>query len=170
MPVRERKNREIEVEPLRAQVRRGRRGAKNQFMPQNRWAALTGALIIIFAAVGVYFVGSTVYRFAVERAHSATQAELDRYAEKIKPLTMFDPPTFESPQKLDNELMLKVSVWLALSRLENPRYDELGAVLLPGSEVRAAAAELFGPGVFPELTGFQLSGASVDYEPIGAAY
>ena len=139
-------------------------------MPQNRWAAFLGALILLLAGAGLYFIVSSVAGVYVQTANRATQTELDRYCELIKPLVMFDPPAFDSPAQLENRTILCASAWLALSRLEHLQTDELNYTLLPGAEVRAAAVELFGPGTRPDLDPLFFGETPRYYNSVSAAY
>ena len=94
------------------------------------------------------------------------------YEDFISPIVMMDPIPFEDVNEADNTFVLEASVWAALSgpNRANYRYDEMGLLLLPASDVDVASVKLFGPDVDIEHASFEDMDGTYLYDPEIAAY
>lgn len=110
-------------------------------------AAPLGAAILILAVIGAVFLISSVWK-AVDRAldNSSQKTELE---ELLYPVLMFDPIPFESVDTADPVTLLQSSIWAAVLSDTGDKYSiELGETLVvPTTDVNAAAVRLFGPDV-----------------------
>lgn len=94
------------------------------------------------------------------------------YEEFISPVVMMDPIPFEDVNDADKAFVLEASVWSALSgsNRANYRYDDMGLLLLPASDVDVASVKLFGPDVDIEHASFEDMDGTYLYDPDIGAY
>ncbi len=112
----------------------------------HKYAATVGAVLIGLAVLGAIFLFSILVNLGMRILDNTSQKEAFEW--KIYPLLMFDPSTFDDPKQLDEEFVLKTSLWAAL--LENKtkyNYDEYGYLLVPASDLDVAAKSLFGDSI-----------------------
>lgn len=116
-----------------------------QKQPKRKFAASIGGLFILLALVGAIAV---VY-FSVQLTtgmldNRRQKAELEKV---LTPIVMFDPLPFKDPATIDNRLLLSYSMWTVLSddkALSYSRSEENFTLLVPASDLEAAAYRLFG--------------------------
>lgn len=119
----------------------------------HKYAATIGAVLIALALVGTLSVCSILFNLGARILDNTGQKEAFEW--KIYPLLMFDPATFDDPKQLDEEFVLKTSLWATL--LENKtkyNYDEFGYLLVPASDLDVAAKSLYGSGITLEHKSF----------------
>lgn len=112
---------------------------------RRKYGIFVGAIVLLFALVGVGFlatvVGQGIYRVVTD------DSQLRAWDEFLAPVVMQDPEPFETAADADPEMLLKSSVWRAVT--ENgetyTEYDELGRTMVPLVDVTDACHALFGP-------------------------
>lgn len=117
---------------------------------------------------------AAVVIFAVRTVSDLVSGDDTRkeYESFISPIVMMDPIPFEDINDADPSFVLEAAVWSALagSNRENYRYDDMGLLLLPSSDVDVAAAKLFGPDVRLEHMSFEDLDGTYLYDPEITAY
>ncbi len=119
----------------------------------HKYAATVGAVLIALAVIGTISLCSGLINLGARVLDNTRQKEAFEW--KIYPLLMFDPATFDEPKQLDEEFLLKTSLWATL--LENKTkysYDEYGYLLVPASDLDVAAKSLYGSGITLEHKSF----------------
>lgn len=110
-----------------------------------RYGIGAGALVMVLAFVGLSFlvwtVGRQIYRTATD------DSQLRAYDTFLAPIVMQDPEPFESPAEADTEMVMKASLWRAVTQngAEYNTYDDEGRTLVPLGDVVDACHALFGP-------------------------
>ena len=110
---------------------------------KHKYAATVGAVLIGLAIVGALSLFNALFSLGASVLDNTRQKEAFEW--KIYPLLMLDPATFEDPNQLDKEVILKSALWSTL--LENRTkysYDENGMLLVPASDLDVAAKSLYG--------------------------
>ena len=113
---------------------------------KHKYAATIGAVLIALAVIGTISVCSMLINFGARILDNTRQKEAFEW--KVYPLLMFDPAAFENPNQLEEKFILKTALWSTL--LENRtkyKYDEMGMLLVPASDLDVAAKSLYGDGV-----------------------
>ena len=120
---------------------------KNHPHAMNRLAALVGALILLFAAVGLVTTVVLTGNWIVAVAEN--QTEKDKFANFIYPLVMQDPPAFENVSKLKSSTILAAGAWNFIINADTSNYekDEFGFMTVPQSDLEVYATKLFGEGL-----------------------
>lgn len=112
---------------------------------KRKYGVAIGAVVMIFALVGVCFlvgtIGNTIYRAATD------DSKLRSYDTFLSAVVMQDPQPFESPAKANEGMVLQASLWraLTLNGTQYTSYDDAGRTLVPLADVVDACHELFGP-------------------------
>ena len=110
-----------------------------------RYGIGMGALIMVLAFVGlsviVWGVGQQIYRAVTD------DSQLRAYDTFLSPVVMQDPEPFESPKEADAEMIMKASLWRAVTQngAQYNSYDDQGRTLVPLGDVVDACHALFGP-------------------------
>lgn len=110
-----------------------------------RYGIGAGALVMVLAFVGLSFlvwtVGRQIYRTATD------DSQLRAYDTFLASIVMQDPEPFESPAEADTEMVMKASLWRAVTQngAEYNTYDDEGRTLVPLGDVVDACHTLFGP-------------------------
>lgn len=110
-----------------------------------RYGIGVGALIMVLAFVGlsviVWGVGQRIYRAVTD------DSPLRAYDTFLSPIVMQDPEPFESPKEADAEMVMKASLWRAVTQngAQYNSYDDQGRTLVPLGDVVDACHALFGP-------------------------
>ena len=111
---------------------------------RRRYGIFVGTLVLLLALVGVGFLvslaGQSIYRSVTD------DSQLRAWDEFIAPVVMLDPEPFETTADADPEMILRASVWRAVTvGAENyTEYDELGRTIVPLADVTDACHVLFG--------------------------
>ena len=117
---------------------------------RRRVAAPIGGIFVILALVGAVTVIVTSLDLTARVLDNAsTRTELENI---IRPVMMFDPVPFESPQDISPQNLLLYSTWATLTseRRFSYVYDSTGHLRIPASDLNVAAAELFGSDIVLE--------------------
>ncbi len=132
---------------------------------------VVGALVLIFALVGVFSVFAFVYSNIQSSNKEKYNAECRRYETLIRPLAELDPPTFETKASIAPHIVLKSSIFLALKnnegKLEN---DSTGKILLPCDEIEKAAKTLYGEDNKLSFISFDINENFFDYDEYNRSY
>ncbi|WP_101698282.1 hypothetical protein [Clostridium minihomine] len=110
-----------------------------------RYGIGMGALVMVLAFVGLAAillgVGRQVYYTVTDDSH------LRAYDTFLSPIVMQDPEPFENAKEADPEMVMKASLWRAVTQngAEYNNYDEEGRTLVPLGDVVDACHALFGP-------------------------
>ena len=129
---------ELEAEDAAAAALQKRHG-------RYRYGIGVGALVIALAFVGiaaiVIGVGRQIYRAATD------DSQLRAYDTFLSAIVMQDPEPFESIGEADEEMIMKASLWRAVTvnGADYNNYDDTGRTLVPLGDVVDACHELFGP-------------------------
>lgn len=110
---------------------------------KHKYAATVGAVLIALAVLGTISLCSILIKLGARVLDDTGRKEAFEW--KIYPLLMLDPATFEDPNQLDKEVILKSALWSTL--LENRTkydYDKNGMLLVPASDLDVAAKKLYG--------------------------
>ncbi|MBQ2691024.1 MAG: hypothetical protein IJF53_02595 [Clostridia bacterium] len=139
---------------------------KNRRKIASKLGLICYILMLIGLIAVVYFTVNSV-RKMFDRDDGREQ-----YEEFISPVVMMDPIPFEDVNEADKTFVLESSVWSALSgpNRANYRYDDMGLLLLPASDVDVASVRLFGPDVDIEHASFEDMDGTYLYDPEIAAY
>lgn len=111
---------------------------------RRRYGIFMGALVLLFALVGVGFLvtmaGQGIYRVVTD------DSQLRAWDEFLAPVVMQDPEPFESAADADPEMLLRASIWRTVTvNAENyTEYDELGRTMVPLADVIDSCHVLFG--------------------------
>ena len=112
---------------------------------KHKYGIAVGALVMIFALVGVCFlvgtVGGKIYSAATD------DSKLRAYDTFLSAIVMQDPNPFESAATADDGMVLQASLWRAVTQngSQYTSYDDAGRTLVPLADVVDACHELFGP-------------------------
>lgn len=114
---------------------------------KRRHAAPIGGIFVVLALIGIIAVIISSLRL--------TERVLDNSGEKamledvIRPVVMFNPVPFESPEGIEMTNLLLYSMWATLTseRAKNYTYNENQELLVPASDLDVACASLFGSGI-----------------------
>ena len=129
--------------------------------------AVTALLLMVIGLVAVVLWASGLVRGLLENT-----AEREEYAAFIRPVVMMDPIPFDDVTKADPAFVREAALWAALTdpKRETYAYDDLGLLLLPGTDVSVAATRLFGPNAAVEHASFDDIDGTYLYDPEIAAY
>jgi hypothetical protein len=143
---------------------------KNHTRAKNRLAALLGALILLFAAIGLVTTVVLAGKWIVAVAEN--QNEKDQFSNFIYPLVMQDPPAFESVSKLKPSTILAAGAWNFIINADTSKYekDEFGFMTVPQSDIEVYATKLFGVGLTFEHQSIGDSEFSFTYNPEDGTY
>ena len=114
---------------------------------RHRSMVTIGVSVFLLAVVGAFTIISLCFNLTgMVLDNTAQKRKLEHF---IRPVIMFDPLTFESPETADPLMLLRSSVWSALisKGRDGLAKDDVSNVILPKSDVDVQAAKLFGSGV-----------------------
>lgn len=120
---------------------------------KHKYVATVGAVLIALALIGTLSLVSVLINLGARIIDNSSMKE--DFEWKIYALLMLDPATFDDPNQLDSEFLLKTSLWANL--LENRTkysYNEQMMLLVPASDLDVAAKSLFGSSVTLEHRSF----------------
>jgi len=114
---------------------------------KRRYAAPIGGLFFVLAFIGVatlVFSSISLTTRVLDNAREKTKIE-----DIIRPVLMFDPVPFENPADIDSTQILYFCMWHALMdpKKTNYSFNETQEMIIPASDLDAAAATLFGSDV-----------------------
>lgn len=137
---------------------------------RRRIAPFIGAAFIVFAVIGAFSVGMSLFRNVSGLFDESDK--LERYERFISPVVMIDPAPFTTVENLDDDALLQSSLWAALTGENRSAYtyDENGLLLVPSSDVNVAATKLYGPGTHIVHRSFDDTDASYLFDPEISAY
>ncbi len=111
---------------------------------KRRVRKMVGAVFLILAILGVYFLVST----GIEKVKIALDDtdEREYYANIYSSLVSLDPVEFDSIEKANQDMLLEAAIWTTLSNEDNTKYErnEYEAILLPSIEVDRYINKMYG--------------------------
>lgn len=112
-----------------------------------------GAVVALLALIGLVTLLSGCVQLGRRLLDNSRQKE--EFQQLLFPVVMFDPATIESPEELDQLVLLRSSIWSAYtSNMEKYSLDSNNRIYLAKSDVDVAAAKLFGPEIQLEHQSF----------------
>ncbi|MCI8350883.1 MAG: hypothetical protein HFJ86_06915 [Oscillospiraceae bacterium] len=113
-------------------------------------AGWLGGSVFVLAAVGLVTILSLLVGL-VGNLIESTRKETE-FERLIAPLVMLDPPSFDDPSKLSNQMLLQSSMWSVLLNTDTSQYaiDEYDRMTIPASDVDVQCAKLYGAQVHLE--------------------
>lgn len=103
-----------------------------------------GAIFCLLAVIGLVSVLSGAFRTG--RKIFNNDVEKEEYNKLLRPLVLYDPLPFETPDQANKELLRYSSLWAAVMNEDMSTYetDEYGQALLPAADVDKYLAKIFG--------------------------
>ncbi len=103
-----------------------------------------GAIFCLFAVIGLISVFSSAFKTG--RKILNNDAEKEEYNKLLRPLVLYDPLPFETPDQANKDLLRYSSLWAAVMNEDMSTYetDEYGQALLPAADVDKYLAKIFG--------------------------
>jgi hypothetical protein len=111
---------------------------------KRKYGIAVGALVMVFALVGVCFlvgtIGGKIYSVATD------DSKLRAYDTYLSAIVMQDPEPFASTAVANEGMVLQASLWRAVTQngSQYTNYDDAGRSLVPLADVVDACHELFG--------------------------
>ena len=129
---------EADALPVSAAARPRKRG-------KYRYGIFMGALVMIFALIGVGFLATSIG--SAIHAKLTDDSRLRAYDKFLTVVVAQDPKPFSSPDKADPDFVLNVSLWQTMTAegANYTSYDDAGRTLVPLGDVADACRSLFGP-------------------------
>lgn len=122
---------------------------------------IIGGLLVIMAIVGAVTIFISGFNLTTKILDNTKEKE--KFEQIVFPILMLDPVPFEDPTELDNETLLRASLWSTLNRKrEAYTVNDEGQMIVPASDVDVSAANLFGKNVELEHKSFS-EGFMVNY-------
>ena len=124
-----------------------------------------GGVIFLLAMVGLIAVVSAGVNTVKSVFDNSAQRE--RYESFISPVVMMDPVPFTRAENLEQSFLQQTAMWAVLTgdKRGSYPYDEIGLLLIPASDLDAAAKSLFGNSVVISHRSFDDNEASYLYDP-----
>lgn len=110
----------------------------------NVYRFILASITIILAVIGIIILFFAINRSTSVIMDSSTYAKYNNY---IAPVVMHDPTPFNSPQEAKPDMIISSCIWRNIFQNGADYYkevDEQGLTLMPISEVKNAAIDLFG--------------------------
>ncbi|MBQ8209446.1 MAG: hypothetical protein IJZ35_02550 [Clostridia bacterium] len=143
---------------------------KNKY--PHKLAFFLGAIILIFAILGVVLVAYNSISYIVKTVDSGSDYAV--YNEYLTPVAAVDIDTFDDIAAADTEQLLNASIWLILSAESTPdTYSYSGGyMLIPSADVESAYMSLFGPETVGNIvhTSVQSYNCTFEYDSTAAVY
>ncbi len=110
-----------------------------------RYGIFVGALVLIFALIGVGYVATSIG--TAIHARLTDDSRLRAYDKFLTVVVAQDPKPFASPDKADPDFVLNASLWQTMTAegANYTSYDDAGRTIVPLGDVADACRELFGP-------------------------
>lgn len=116
-------------------------------------AVIVGAALVVLALIGLITVVSSCIELGQRLLDNS--AEKEGFEQVLFPVVMFDPGTIESPEEMDQLVLLRSSIWSAfVSNMEKYTLDSSNRITVAKSDVDVASAKLFGPEIQLEHQSF----------------
>jgi hypothetical protein len=116
---------------------------RNRHHNRKNTAVAIGAVLIVFALIGVVATGIFIKNTAATIIDNRTEKQ--RYAKIIEPMVLFDPPAFASVEKADKNVLRNIGFYACLLEAgEDAPSDDKGQLMIPATDVEARAQKLFG--------------------------
>ena len=116
-------------------------------------AVAVGAVFVVLALVGLVTVVSGCIQLGQRLLDNSSKKE--ELGKAIFPVVMFDPQTIESPEELDDLVLLRSSIWSAyINNMEKYTIDQNNRATVMASDVDVACAKLFGSDITLEHQSF----------------
>lgn len=114
---------------------------------RKRSTLMIGLAVGLLTLIGFASVVSWTAGFVGSILNNTKQKE--ELKEFITPVVIFDPVPFNNVKDADGEFLLQASLWATLlsERSEAYTYDDIGLMLVPSTDVDAAAVRLFGESI-----------------------
>lgn len=137
---------------------------------RNRAMGVLGALIIIFACIGVVWTAVFTTKSIIGLA--SNQKEKDYFEQFIYPLVILDPPPFSSISALDQKTILTAGVWNFIINADKTDYmvDEFGTMSVPQVDIEVYCNQLFGSGITCQHQALGDTEYSFSYNQEGESY
>ncbi len=105
---------------------------------------ITGAVFCLLAVTGLFSIIMGIFNTGVKIIDN--EGKKQEYNALLKPLVMYDPLPFETPEDADQKVLLTSSVWAAIMNEDMTKYEtnEFGEPLLPAIDVDKYFAKIFG--------------------------
>ena len=110
----------------------------------NFYRIFFAGITIILAVLGIMILFSAINRSTSVIIDSSTYTKYNNY---IAPVVMHDPHPFNSPQEAGSDMIISSCVWRNIFQNGADYYkdvDEQGLTLMPMSDIKSAAIDLFG--------------------------
>lgn len=110
-----------------------------------RYGILVGALVMIFALIGVGYIATSIG--TAIHARLTDDSSLRAYDKFLTVVVAQDPKPFASPDKADPDFVLNASLWQTMTAegANYTSYDDAGRTIVPLGDVADACRDLFGP-------------------------
>lgn len=111
---------------------------------KHKYAASIGGVFILLALIGVITVIVASLNLTGRVLDNSRQ--LTMFEDIVRPVMMFDPMPFETPNDIEMNNLLLYSMWTMLTseRAANYTYSDTQELMVPASDLDYAAATLFG--------------------------
>lgn len=121
---------------------------------RSKYAAPIGGLFVLFALVGLISVIALCVQFTIGLLDNT--AEKEKFEQLLTPMLMFDPVPFETVAQASPSFLLQSSLWSTLlgDKRESYDFDDLGRLMVSGSDVDVTCARLYGPEIKLEHKSF----------------
>ena len=112
---------------------------------KHRYGILVGALVMIFALIGVGYIATSIG--TAIHARLTDDSGLRAYDKFLTVVVAQDPKPFASPAKADPDFVLNASLWQTMTAegANYTSYDDAGRTIVPLGDVADACRDLFGP-------------------------
>ena len=103
-----------------------------------------GIVFILLCVIGI--ISLIQISFSATKNILANVDTKHKYEEKLFPIVMFDPPTFENPATLREIDLMMYSIWSTVlgENRDKYSYDDNMSLIVPASDVDMTAYKLFG--------------------------
>jgi hypothetical protein len=120
-----------------------------------RFFLVLGLIVFWLAIIGTFSVVETVREFIFDINNQT--ALKNEFAEYVFPVVINDPPEFHGIENLQSATVIASAVWQIILTGDTANYArDAGSMVIPESDVEAAARSLFG-------FGFDINHRSIDY-------
>ncbi len=116
---------------------------KKMHMRKYPLAVVVGAISVLLAVIGLFTVLSGCIHLGQRLLDNSREKE--KFEQVIFPVVMFDLSACESPEEMDEIILLRSSIWSAfVSNMEKYTLDSTNRASIAKSDVDVACAKLFG--------------------------
>jgi hypothetical protein len=117
---------------------------------RRKLAAPVGGMFVALALIGVITVAVASIRLTTGFLDNDRERRM--FETIIRPVVMFNPMPFETPEAIGMDDLLRYSIWAALTGDKRASYETGGTteLIVPATDLDVAAARLFGPEIVLE--------------------